>query len=193
MPKEIELKFTDINQQALRQSLATAGYECVLPETLMRRVVFNPAIPDGKSWARVRDEGHRITCTYKRSIDASVIDGVEEIEFQVNDFDAAVAFIKALGMKEKAYQETKREIWLGHGVEVCMDTWPGLKPFVEIEGQDEALVYASAAQLGFDKSSALFGSVDEVYRLELGIPHDVINNHTPLITFATPPQRYVTQ
>lgn len=134
MPKEIELKFININQEELRQKLSKAGYTCVLPETLMRRTVFHPAVQDGKSWTRVRDEGHRITCTYKRTHDASSIDGTEEIEFQVNDFDAAVAFIKALGMQEKAYQETKREVWVGYEVEVCLDTWPGLKPFVEIEG-----------------------------------------------------------
>lgn len=190
MTKEIELKFINIDPEELRRKLSQTGYKCTLPETLMRRVVFFPAIPDGKSWARVRDEGHRITCTYKCTHDANSIDGTEEIEFCVDNFESAVAFINAIGMKQKAFQETRREIWVGHGVEVCLDTWPGLNPFVEIEGPSEELVYASAVALGFDKAKALYGSVDEVYRLELDIPHDVINNKTPLITFAAPPQRY---
>ena len=48
------------------------------------------------------------------------------------------------------------------------DTWPGLPTFVEIEGPDEASVRQAAAALGLDYSQARFGSVDEIYKTELG-------------------------
>ena len=48
------------------------------------------------------------------------------------------------------------------------DTWPDLPTFVEIEGPDEASVRRAAAAVGLDYAEARFGSVDEIYKSEVG-------------------------
>ena len=83
-----------------------------------------------------------------------------------------------------------REVWKRNGVEVTIDTWPGLNPFVEVEAQTEDTVREVSEELGFDFEKALFGSIDLVYQKELGIFAATINT-LPEITFANPPKKNV--
>ena len=147
----------------------------------MRRVVFDTPHTDGQSWARVRDEGHQITITYKRTHDISRVDGTEEIEVVANDFDIACKLVEALGAIKQSYQETRREIWQRGEVEAVLDEWPGLPPFTELEAPEEAMLRAATAELGFDWANALFGAVGVVYET-IGISHQAINK-APRITF----------
>lgn len=114
----------------------------------------------------------------------------KEIELVIDDFQKGYAFLKTLQCKLKAYQETKREIWHLNNCEITLDTWPGLKPLIEIEGKNEYSVEKTAKKLGFDWQKAIFFSTDEIYERELGIPRDIINNNTPEITFENPPKPY---
>lgn len=59
-------------------------------------------------------------------------------------------------------------------------TWPDLPTFVEIEGPDEAAVRRAAALFGFDYSEARFGSVDEIYKSEMG--RDILAEPTLLFS-----------
>lgn len=130
-----------------------------------------------------------MTLTFKQ-VTGTGIEDVREIELVVDDFESAGKLLAALGYEQKAYQETKREKWVFSNAEITIDTWPGLRPFVEIEAADEETVKAVAAQLDLDYRNALFGSVDVVYELELGIPPDEINHATPHLTFEYPPRAF---
>lgn len=181
MPTEIEAKFLNIDRDDLRQRLRQAGFTCIRPDYLMRRVVFD--LPNGTihTWARVRDEGDCITVSYKRTHDISRVDGTEEIQVIVDDFDAACALLEAVGLIRKSYQETRREIWTRDNAEVTLDEWPALAPFTEMEAPDEQSLRNLAAELGFDWNEALFGAVGAVYE-RLGISHKYINQF-PRLTF----------
>lgn len=182
MKPEIEATFLDIDKDALRAKIAKQGGELIQKETLMRRVVFATG---PNSFARVRDEGNRITMTYKHVADLS-LSGSQEICFNVDDYDKAIAFIKALGIAAKADQETLREEWLLDGVEITIDTWPWLPTYTELEGPSELAVKAVAAKLGFDMQDAHYGSVDEVYKLYYDVTNADINE-CPEIKFTDPP------
>ncbi|MEV8631459.1 hypothetical protein AB0395_07355 [Streptosporangium sp. NPDC051023] len=75
-----------------------------------------------------------------------------------------------------------REEWSLDDVTFDIDTWPGLSTFVEIEGPDEATVRRAASLLGFDYSEARFGSVDEIYKSEMG--RDILAEPTLLFSQA---------
>jgi len=51
----------------------------------------------------------------------------------VDDFQTCVQFLQAVGLEQKAYQETYREIRDLDGVQITFDERPGLQPFMEIE------------------------------------------------------------
>lgn len=183
MKNEIEAQFLDINADAIRSKLQEIGAKLIKPETLMRRVVFYTG---EHSFARVRDEGDKIVMTYKNVTDDYSILGTKEVNITVNDYDDAILFLRGCGLEIKARQETKREIWNFNGTEICIDTWPWLPTFIEIEGPSENSVWETAQKLGFDKSQAKFGSVDTTYQHYYGVDTNIVNHHTPEITFETP-------
>ena len=71
--------------------------------------------------------------------------------------------MKELGLKQKSFQESKREIWNLDGVEIVIDTWPFLDPFVEIEGQSKQDVKKNSSKLEFSWEDTIFGPVTEIY------------------------------
>lgn len=166
MKQEIEAKFINVHFDELRVKLQAIGADCVQPMRLMRRVLFQtPELLERDAFIRVRDEGNKLTVTFKEFKDNTVT-GVEETEIEVSNFDNAVAILVAGGLKQTSYQESRRETWEIGEVEVVLDEWPWLDPFVEIEGPSESSVKDMAQRLGFDWSNAVFGSAVEVFKLK---------------------------
>ena len=187
MKNEIEAQFLDINKDVVRSKLKEIGAKLEKPEVLMRRVVFYTG---EHSFVRVRDESDKIVMTYKNVSDDHSILGAKEVNIEVNDYDDAILFLKGCGLEIKARQETKREIWKFGEVEICIDTWPWLPTFIEIEGPTEESVWETAKKLGFDKFQAKFGSVDTTYQHYYGVEPEVINLHTPEILFDMKPPKW---
>ena len=131
---------------------------------------------------RVRDEGEKITMSLK-IVDGNKIENQKEIQLKIDNFNEGVSFLEATGATKKAYQESKRELWELNGVEITIDEWPFLEPFVEIEGRSEDEVKKVANKLEFDYSKAKFCAVDTLYSEKYGVSEDRINNHTPEVIF----------
>ena len=130
MNKEIETKFFIENKDEIRKKLSSLNFNLVKKEFLMKRKTFDSEA-NGK-WFRVRDEGDKITMTYKNIIDKT-INGVNEIEIIVNDFDKASEMLNQTNFKERSYQENFREVWSNQDAEIVIDTWPFLQTYIEIE------------------------------------------------------------
>ncbi len=167
MEIELEAKFLDIDKESLRKRLKEAGAQLVYPERLMKRNVFD--FPDERlekegAWVRVRDEGdNKITLSYKRLVDRT-LQGTKEITLDVSSFDTMSNFLLAIGLKQDAYQETKREKWELDGSEITIDTWPWIPTFVEIESSTKEKLMNISKDLGFDWSQAMHGSVETAYQ-----------------------------
>lgn len=187
MNTEYEATFIDVDIQKIREQLIELKANLVKPETLMRRIVFHPPAIIEDGWLRVRDEGDKITLSLKVIAEKSIEDQ-KEIELVIDSFEQGAALLKAVGAKQKAYQETKRELWQYKNCDVTIDTWPGLEPFIEIESHNsEAEVKEVALDINLDYSKAIFGSAGLIYEKKLGIPFNVINNETAELTFTNPP------
>lgn len=164
MNTEIEVKFIQVNHDIIRDKLRQLGGKCTHPMRLMKRIVFiNAALASRHGWLRVRDEGHRVTLSYKQR-DSLDIHGTKEIETVVEDFDATIQIIRQTGDWTESYQESKRETWQLGEVEIALDKWPWLDPIIEIEGPTAKLVESAAVKLGFDMKEAVYGSVMSAYR-----------------------------
>jgi adenylate cyclase class 2 len=165
MQTEYEARFLDVDVEAVKTKLISQSATCAMPRTLMRRIVFkNDDIEQRGGWLRLRDEGHRVTLTYKQVTgEVSAIDTTLEAEIQVSEFATTKALLEAMGFQALRYQENYREEWKLGEVAFDLDTWPGLPTFLEVEGPGEAAVRTAAEALGLDFTRAGFGSVDEVY------------------------------
>ena len=184
MDTEYEATFSPVDKDESRVKLEASGAKLAYPERLMRRTTFNlpPPLASVHRFARVRDEGDRITMSVKQ-ITGEGIEGQKEAMVVINDFAQGIALLKSLGCIEKSYQETKRELWVLDGAEVTIDEWPFLEPYIEIEGTSESAVRAVAQKLGFDWKDARFCAVGTLYMERYGKTEDYINNHIPRIVF----------
>lgn len=165
MQTEIEVKFINVDIDDVRARLGELGATCEQPMRLMKRAIIETEELRAKqSYLRVRDEGHGVTMTYKQYSDTPSLTDMQEIEFGVTDFDNAVALLEQVFLPVKSFQESKRETWHLGEVEVVIDIWPHLHPYIEIEGSSEQAVMDAAAALSFDWKNAVFGKVTEVYQ-----------------------------
>ncbi len=187
MDIEFEATFPDIDKAAIKAKLKNVGAILVRPEFMQTRVIFNPPefMKNEKAWIRLRDEGDKITLTYK-VITGDKIEDQKEICLVVDDFAKTLEFLKKIGCEVKSWQETTRELWRLPGVDICLDEWPYLEPFVEIEGKNESAVKAVANQIGFDYSQAMFGTAGKLYQKKYGIESHLIHEKIPRLTFSDP-------
>lgn len=166
MKTEIEAMFADVDHDAIRRKLTQLGGICEQPMRDMRRaLVETPEMQRDDAFLRVRDEGDKVTMTYKRHDDYG-LHGTKEIEVVVSDFETTLELLKASGLQPTTYQESRRETWRLGEVEVVLDEWPWIPTYIEIEGESEAAVKDVAAQLELDWSAALHGGVDIIYAIK---------------------------
>jgi len=187
MKDEIEAKFVNVDITDVRNKLEDAGASLVYAMRDMKRVTIDtPEMKQKEAFVRIRDEGDRTTITYKQ-FDALAVDGVREIEVTVSDFDTAVELFKHAGLTYGSLQESRRETWKLDDVEVVIDEWPWLNPYIEVEGPSEAAVKSAASKLGFDWNDAIFGDVMAAYRVQY--PHLSLNDtvgNLPHVRFNDP-------
>ena len=167
MKQEIEVKFLHVSFDDVRRSLRNINAECMQPMRMMKRVVMD--FPDRRlqetkdSWLRIRDEGDKVTLTYKQTNEHE-FGGANEIEVTVSNYEDTIEIFNKLGLMVYNDQETMRETWRAGEVEVVLDEWPWLDPFIEIEGPTKESVMDVSKKLGFSWKTAVFGSVTVAYR-----------------------------
>ena len=170
MKPEIEVKFIDIEIDDVRDRLQQAGAVCKQPMRDMRRAIIEQDYHAANNmYIRIRDEGDKTTLCLKKktkSLEESTIDSTYEIETTVGDFGKTIEIFKVAGWQYMTYQESRRETWKLGDVEIVIDEWPWIKPYVEIEAEEEIQVREVANQLGFNWSDAVFGGVDVIYNLK---------------------------
>ncbi|MBL1433961.1 class IV adenylate cyclase [Candidatus Wolfebacteria bacterium] len=189
MITEFEATFINIDKDEFRTTLKNAGASLIRSEYKQKRVNFDLQNfgRDFWEWARVRDEGDKITMAYKNVPLNSSIDQQKEIEFEISDMEAGIEFLSTLGARMTNYSETLRERWDLDGVEIDIDTWPHLDPFVEIEGKSEKEVREAAAKLNFDWNDAMFCGAGRIYEMVYGTHPDKLSKKEPIrLTFEDP-------
>lgn len=183
---EYEATFPDINKSEIRGKLKSVGAELSKKEFLQKRHNFYPPKSSGirnLGWMRVRDENGKITMTLKIRGDESIIEGQRELEVEVDSYNRVKEMLEILSCEEKNYQETKREIWKLDDVEIMIDEWPFLEPFVEIEGKNEKKVKEISEKLGFDYTEAIFGPVNIQYDKKYNLPEEFVDIKVKKLVF----------
>lgn len=168
MKTETEVKFIDIDIREVRRKLKEIGADCTLPMRSMKRAIIDyedERLQKNDGYIRVRDEGDKITLTYKK-FESLDFGGAKEHEVVVSNFQTTVDILTSTDLVVRSLQETKRETWTLNGVEIVIDEWPWLNTYIEVEGEDEEEIKDTAKKLGFSWSEAVFGDVMVVYRAQ---------------------------
>ena len=149
---EVEVKFYLQNLGSFQSLLIEAGGEDYQPRVLEVNLRFDT--PDGllrreQRVLRLRKD-FTVYFTYKGAPkpgeEASIR---EEIEVDVSDFDAAQAFLEALGYQVTLMYEKYRTTYTHQNVLITLDEMP-YGYFAEIEGPDPVKIRSASERLGLD-------------------------------------------
>lgn len=172
MQKEIEAKFLNQNHDEIRSKLKKLGAKCQFTTKLVHRTVFD--FPDRRlsaqgSWVRLREELDGSVELMLKTVKTNEIGATFEQPITVHSYDAAKQFLLSIGLEVKSEEESKRELWHLGNVEIMLDEWPWVPPYIEIEAPSEGAVKEVASKLELHWPDAVFGSVIPVYTAEYGI------------------------
>ena len=162
MHTEYEVRVLNIDKEKVLARLEEVKAEFQWDEIQKRYVYdFIPKVPN--KWIRLRTNGKKSTLTIKNLV-SSEIDGTQELEIEVDNFDRCNMILKELGYEPRGYQENRRRQYLLNGVEVDIDDWPYIPTYLEIEGPSEEAVYNVLDVLGYNKDEATSRDVEGIYK-----------------------------
>lgn len=159
---EYEVRLLEVDVNHFIKKLEQAGAEFQW-DRLQKRYVYDFNPKENGKWIRLRTNGEDTTLTIK-NITSSKIDGTEELEIEIDDFEKCNLILGELGYSPKGYQENRRVRYLLNDVEIDVDFWPLIPTYVEIEGKSEEKVYQVLDILGYERNDVTSMDVDSIYK-----------------------------
>lgn len=176
METEFEVKILDIDVAYIQKKLESIEANMCLGKRKMRRFVYEVYPPPENAWLRLRDNGEKITLCMKK-IHADTIDGTKQHETVVDNFYKTHHQILKSGNPPIAYQENERISYMLNGAAIEIDFWPGIPPYLEIEGGSVEEVETVVSLLGYSMEDTTTLAVPNIYRLYGGCieEHNIMN------------------
>lgn len=159
---EYEVRILNVDKKNIQEKLESLGAEFKW-ERLQKRYVYDFHPVETHKWIRLRTNGVEATLTIK-NVKAKEIDGTEELEIVVDDFEKTNLILKELGYVPKAMQENKRCRYYLNDVEIDIDSWPMIPDYIEIEGKTQEEVMKIVELLGFTEENVTADDVESIYK-----------------------------
>lgn len=176
MDVEYEIRVLDIDIDTIVKKLEQLGAKRT-EEMDYKRYTFYTKNRIDTEWIRLRTDGRNTTITYK-NIKDNTVDGTEELEVEVEDFDKTKEMIELMGLEFKGYQENRRIRYVLNGVEIDIDSWPLIPTYLEIEGKNEKEVMQMVELLDVDKEKLTALNCAYIYKEIYGIDVSKIKSNT---------------
>lgn len=161
MNTEIEVKVLEINHDEIIKKLESLNAKKVF-DSLQQRYVYDLIPKEKNKWIRLRTNGIKTTITLK-DLQAKTIDGMKEIEIEVDDFEKANLLLNSLGFKSHGFQQNKRVQYILNGVEIDLDKWPMIPEYLEIEGKNEEEINKIIKLLELENANIVTLDVSSIY------------------------------
>lgn len=150
--EEIEAKFWVSDFSKIEKRLQEVGADLTSPRVFERNLRFDTprrALSRESKVLRLRQDSMN-HLTFKGPTDPyQTVSVREEIEFEVSDFNKAKALLESLGYEVSVGYEKFRSTYLLDGTQVTLDEMP-YGYFVEVEGEDAAVIEAVARKLNLN-------------------------------------------
>ncbi len=118
-------------------------------------------------WIRLRETDNLATVTTKHILkkdNQSDKQNVLETEIEVPAIEEANELLEQLGFVHRNYQEKRRITYLVNGIEVDIDFWPLIPPYIEIEDEDSDKINATIDLLNLRDYEIVSCNTEEVYK-----------------------------
>ncbi len=158
---EFEVRVLNIDVDKTISKLESLGAKKI-GDYFQKRYVYDIVPGENDRFVRVRDNGEKVTITYKDKR-VRTISGTKETEIEVNDFNTAKELLNNLGFVDGPYQENKRITYVLDDAEFDFDTYPNIPTFMEIEGKDEETVKKYISILNLENNEQTCDSIMKIY------------------------------
>lgn len=103
---------------------------------------FKKYMINDNKWLRLRQSNNKVTLTSKHILEKknANIQNVLETEIEVSSLEETNLLLESLGLARRSYQEKIRYSYTYKSAEIEIDIWPLLKPYMEIECEDENVI-----------------------------------------------------
>ena len=174
--KEVEVKILEIDPAGLEEGLLKLGAEKTFSGIVkVRYFDKNGEIKKKKDVLRVRqfgaekgDQPEKVEVCYKTN--KHVENGYkvcDEYHLAGSDFNESVGFFENLGFEITCSYEKKRTVFKYKNLEVVIDEYPQIPPFMEIEGEDTESIEQLIKDLGVEgkerSTNSIGGLLKEKY------------------------------
>lgn len=154
MAHETESTILDIDADAIKKKLVALGAEKTRDTILCVSWFRIKGVKEGEDpwYLRVRSDaegGHEVTWKGKSDI-LGASRTHKEINFVVSDPEKMGGIFEAIGLENYAYQEKKRTSFTFKNWQFDIDHYPGMPPYLEIEGSSENHVQEAIRLLGLE-------------------------------------------
>jgi len=170
---EYEIKFPKINIKEITQKILDLNAVKVMDRFLYKRYISDL---NDHSFIRLRTTPDGASITIKESV-GDWAGHLLEQEMFIKDFEEGKLFvdwfIKNNLIKDPnlRYQENYRTMYKLGKIEFCIDEWPLIHPFLEIEAPNEKLIKEVVEKLGLNWDKGMKGSVNnlalKLYKIDL--------------------------
>ncbi|KND52081.1 MAG: hypothetical protein AB202_04080 [Parcubacteria bacterium C7867-007] len=168
--QEIEVRFLEIDKEALIKKLRDLGAEDLGEDLLQERIIYDKEHTWTDKMLRLRTQKGKTILAYKHRVGMTA-EGTEEIEFEVSNPSAAELLLSRLGYTAARHQQKLRHSFHLEDVVVDIDTWPRVPTYVELEGPSVVSLEKAAQTLGLDWGNVELRSpktvIMEVYNIPL--------------------------
>lgn len=187
MAIEYEMRTLEISIENIISRLEKMGAE-KKGVYYQKRYVYDFIPPQKGRWIRLRSNGLSTTLTIKE-IKSLRIDGTNELEIVVSDFDETNRILQKLGYVPRTFQENFRIEYSLNGVNFDVDKWPRIPPYMEVEGSSEKEVLDAINALNIPHDKFTTKDVDSIYSDVYGIVLDDIE----ILDFSAEELNYIHQ
>lgn len=118
-------------------------------------------------WIRLRETNNLSTLTTKHILKRKLLSDNQEVletEIDVTSIEEANEFLEQLGFVYRNYQEKRRITYSVNGVEVDIDFWPLIPPYIEIEDKDSKKIEDIINLLDLANYEIVSCNTEQVYK-----------------------------
>ena len=153
LTEEHEIKVLDIELRSLKRILRQLGAKRIFKGMVTTLYYEDPSRPFYKrgETCRIRQVGDEVELTYKRRMPGSGVKSRQELSFEAESIEEAEVFLKRMGLQPTFYHEKERESYSLNNCRIDYDVYPGVPPFLEIEGASARKIFTMIKQLGLQE------------------------------------------
>ena len=132
-----------------------------ITESLFSQLKINP-----NKWIRLRQSNNKSVLTSKHILEKETANfqSVLETEFEVSSFEETNLFLESIGVARRSYQEKIRYSYIYKNAEIEIDIWPLIKPYMEIECDDENIINEIIEKLELNDNEIVSLNTEQLYK-----------------------------